>query len=246
MLLLLPTLTFQVIHEPVAVLANCYEPKQVVATLRGGETVAVNSSFAGADFPCYSVTVTREGAALRGYLSDITHPAVAAFERERRSVSAATVPGGPPRPAESGGSTKDEVVTEPAVYFPDVAGMEAGGKSIQLSRVQKKVTLVTFWNPANAGSLAAIKALGGLVAEFNLRGLGALGITNNPDKGKVNGALDDTPVNWPQLIDKSGLAERFHAAPGTTLVLDGDRRVVAAGTSAREIEKTVRALLAKP
>jgi hypothetical protein len=80
------------------------------------------------------------------------------------------------------------------------------------------------------------------------RGLRAVGISADPNTSHTRDAVDDMPMSWPQIPDRTGLAKKYGADPkaGTTLVLDSSHHIVAAGLAGPQLEQKVRQLLDQP
>ena len=117
---------------------------------------------------------------------------------------------------------------------------------VSLSGMKGRVIVVSFWSPKSGQSQSQLTSLLPVYNQLHNRGLAAVGISMDRDASKILAGLDDVTVGWPQIADRSGLAERYgvNAKVGKTFVLDSSHRVVASGPMGPELEKTIRKMLA--
>lgn len=196
----------------------------------------------------------RSGQSQTGYVLGETLPAIRDFVHLRERISEESARGDARRAREATIARTHE--REPAsesndplisTRFAEFAGRDALGNPVSLSGLKGLVTVVTFWSPDNAASIAELKHEKSLYSRFHRDGLAAVGVSMDP-RADITAALDDVSVPWPQMPDESGLAARYHVDPkvGKTFVLDADHRIVAAGPMGPEINEAVRKLMAAP
>jgi peroxiredoxin len=252
-LVLLAFLQVPSLAEPMR--SGCSPDDPLTATLSGNDQVAVEAARAGeSDKTCYRVVLTRSGQSSTGYVLGESLPQIAEFvrRRERESEKAAKaqarmalVP-----PVSKGPGADTPKSTNPFIdtKFEDFSGQEPNGKSINLSSLNGRAVIITFWSPKNHPSQDKLMQMMPLYSQFHKQGLSAVGVSMDPNPHHITAALDDITPGWPQIADQSGLAARYHVDPraGETFVLDASHRVVAAGPMGPEIEKAVRQLLAAP
>lgn len=225
-----------------------------------GDQVKVLLALAGWDQPCYKVTVAHDGTSLAGYVLGDTLPAIREFriQREKASVAAAEadarlIAEEAAEKAAAARKAADGTTAGPAnplisTQFEDFSARDSRGKTISLSGLKGRVTLVTFWSPKSTASQDQLMRAMPLYSQLHKSGLEAVGISMDPHSNQIDAALDDRSPNWPQVPDQAGLAAKYHVDPksGETFVLDASHRVVAAGPMGPEIEKAVRQLLTTP
>ena len=235
---------------------GCEEGDQELVQVTPEDTVQVISALAGSEKTCYKVTLTRHGTKTVGYVLGEALPAVAAFAHARERAAAASfeeqaqwrrLSSTSPKPApEKSRSTAGLPPNMPRT-FEDFSARDAVGNRTSLSGVGGRVVLVTFWSPGSPASIRQLVSLAPLFNQYKSSGLKAIGISADPDANRVLEALDDVTLGWPQIPDRSGLAARYgaNAKAGTTLVLNANHHIVAAGLSGSELEQKVRELLGR-
>jgi len=250
-LLVLALLQTALAGEPLR--SGCSPDNEQLATVGPSDQVQVLLAEAGWDSPCYKILVTRPDQNLTGYVLGNALPAIREFqhEREKASVAASEAQA---RLALAHATTKNSAETEPgktqdpsiSTQFGDFSGRDSNGKTVSLSGLNGRVTVVTFWSPKSASSQNDLMRVMPLYSQFHKNGLAAVGISMDPDGRQIGAALDDRSPTWPQMPDRSGLGAHYHvdARTGKTFVLDASHRVVAAGPMGPDIEKAVRQLLA--
>jgi peroxiredoxin len=234
--------------------SGCSSDDQQIASIAAGDRVRVEMALAGESQTCYKVTVSRQGESLTGYVWGESLPAVADFarRRERASVDAAEFEARKarevvPKVANNGEPIKplDPLVS---TQFADFSAKDARGKLISLSGLRGRVTVVTFWSPANKRSISQLESVMPLYNQYHASGLAAVGVSMDPKASRAWEALDDVSLPFAQVPDQSGLAARYNIDPraGKTLVLDASHRIVAAGPMGPDIVNAVHQLLDTP
>ena len=184
-------------------------------------------------------------------------PAVAAFVRQRENAAVTSFEGQDRWARLAAAQAKSRAKHDPAApngkpdmpaVFGNFSARDTKGKSISLSGLGGRVTLVTFWMPGSSPSIHQLLSIVPLYNEYKHSGLRAIGISADPNASRTLAALDDISLGWPQIPDHAGLAKQYDANPrtGTTLVLDSSHHIVAAGLAGPELEQKVRQLLELP
>ena len=233
---------------------GCEAGDQVIVQVRPEDTVQVISALAGSEQTCYKVALTRDGQKTVGYVVGEALPALAAFAhaRERaaaasfeaearwRHLSAARTQTAPDKSRSTAGLPPNMPRD-----FENFSGRDVAGNRTSLSGLGGRVVLVTFWSPGSPASVRQLVSLAPLFNQYKRSGLKAVGISGDPNPSRVLEALDDITLGWPQITDQSGLAARYgvNSKAGTTLVLDADHHIVAAGLTGPELDQKVRELL---
>jgi hypothetical protein len=252
-ILLLTLLQVAWASEPLR--SGCSPDDEQVALVGAADQIEVIGALAGDRGTCYKVAVTQNGERLLGYVLGAGLPAIAAFERQRRTFDEAAHEAearalATPPPSEESNSPTSTNATKPknAVYFEEFSARDANGKPVSLSGLNGRVTLVAFWSPNNPRSINQLASLLPLYNHLHGDGLAAIGVSMDPNPTHINAALDDVTLNWPQIPDRSGLAARYQIDPkaGGILVLDSLHHIVASGPMGPDIEKAVHQLLAAP
>jgi peroxiredoxin len=234
--------------------SGCSSDAQQIASIAGGDRVHVEMALAGESQTCYKVTITRQGEILTGYVWGESLPAVADFvrRREKASVEAAEFEARRAREAPAKLAINGEPVKPPdplvSTQFADFSAKDVSGKPVSLSGLNGRVTLVTFWSPANRSAVSLLESIMPLYNQFHTRGLAAVGVSMDPRASRVSEVLDDVTLPFAQVPDQGGLAARYNIDPraGKTLVLDASHRIVAAGPMGPDIVKAVHQLLDAP
>jgi len=233
-------------------LTGCDSAGPEIAQVRAADNLRIVSAIAGEGETCYEAVLKRDGNDTTGYLLGENSPAVQAFVRQREKAAVDSFQAQDewahlmakqaktPAPAVSG--------PKPGEVFEDFSARDLTGKSISLSGLGGRVTLVTFWSPRSPGSVNQLASLLPLFNQYRRSGLRAVGISADPNASHSWETLDDVTLGWPQIPDHAGLAAKYGADPkkGTTLVLDSSHHIVAAGLSGSDLEQKVRQLLAQP
>jgi peroxiredoxin len=213
------------------------------------DRVEVQTARAGeGDQTCYRVLLTRSGQL--GYVLGEALPAIATFvnRREKNSAEDAEAQARLAREAEE---AKTRQVTKPLLdpnlpsHFEDFTGVAPNGDRVNLSDLEGRAIVVTFWSPENRESQHQLESLLPLYNQFHKRGMAAVGVSMNRDASRIQEALDDVTLPWPQIADQDRLAAKYHVDPkaGQVFLLDASHNVIAAGG---DVEKAVRQLLDAP
>jgi peroxiredoxin len=248
--LLLPMAAAQSVRD------GCEAGGQEIVQAKPEDTVQVISALAGSEQTCYKVSLTRDGKKTVGYVLGEALPAVAAFAHAREKAAAASfeeearwrhLSSARPKPAPENSRSTAGLPPNMPRTFEDFSARDAVGNRTSLSGMGGRVVLVTFWSPGSPASTRQVVSLAPLFNQYKNSGLKAVGISADPNPSHILEALDDVTLGWPQIPDHTGLAARYgaNAKAGTTLVLDADRHIVAAGLSGPELEQKVRELLGK-
>jgi peroxiredoxin len=238
--------------EPVR--SGCSPDDPQIASAGPADTVKVETALAGGDQTCYRVVLTKsEQPPVLGYVLGERLPAISAFvhRREKASEESARAEAQRARLAVLPKTAGDPIKSnDPLVStkFDDFSGQDAMGKSISLSGLGGRVTVVSFWSPNHLATLSQITGMKHLYGQLHKSGLEAVGVSMDPHAERINDALDDIPVAFPQMPDRSGLAARYQVDPrlGKTFVLDASHRIVAAGPMGPDIVKAVHQLMDAP
>jgi peroxiredoxin len=240
----------------VALRSGCAVDDEQIAAIGASDSVQVVMALAGESQTCYKVTLHRSGEKLTGYVLGDSLPAIRVFihGRELASEAAADAEARLARDAEkrakAAEATKHGEPAKPpdpliSTKFADFSGRDITGKPFSLSGLNARVTLVTFWSPSDRSAMEGVRPL---YNWLHSKGLEAVGISTDPNLGRIWKALDDVNLPFAQVADTSGLAARYNVGPkgGKVLVLDQNHRIVAAGAMGPEITKAVRQALSAP
>lgn len=237
--------------------ATCDTASPEVAQVTPAQQARVVSAIAGGEQTCYEIVLRQDGEEITGYVLGEGLPAVAAFVRQRENAAVTSFEGQDRWARLAASQAKSLAKHHPAAasgkpdilaVFGNFSARDTTGKSISLSGLGGRVTLVTFWTPGSSTSIHQLVSIVPLYNEYKHRGLRAIGISADPNASHALAALDDIVLGWPQIPDQAGLAKQYDANPraGTTLVLDSSHHIVAAGLSGPELELKVRQLLEQP
>jgi peroxiredoxin len=242
--------------SPAALRSGCSPDDEQIAAISASDSIQVVTALAGDSQTCYRVTLKRSGEKLTGYILGDSFPAIQAFihGRELASEAAAEAETRSAREAEKRAKASEAAKNgEPAkapdplisTKFADFSGRDITGKPFSLSGLNGRVTLVAFWSPTDRSAMEGARPL---YSWLHSKGLEAVGISTDPNLGRIWKALDDVNLPFAQVPDTSGLAARYNVDPkaGKVLVLDQNHRIVAAGTMGPEITKAVRQALSAP
>ena len=233
--------------------SNCAPDAESIATVALADRIQVISALAGEGKPCYKITVSRPGQNLTGYVLGDALPAIREFERQREMASQAATEAqarlarAQAAPAQEKDKDKEsDKPKDPLISkeFANFSGIDSNGKAVSLSGLKGRVTLVSFW-PPNDGR-RQINQVMPLYNELHKNGLAAVSVSLDPNPAHLADAIDEAPVTWPLMADRSGLAAQYNvdSKAGKVFVLDSGHRIVAAGPMGPDIEKAVRQLMA--
>lgn len=248
-LLLLAAVQTALAAEPLR--SGCSSDDQQTSSIGPGERLRIDMALAGDSQTCYKVTIFRPGGNVTGYVLGESLPAVADFVRHRERASqeaakaeARAVPVPAPKSDKDGEPIKS---SDPLVstQFADFTAHDLRGKQVSLSSLKGRVTVVTFWSPANQRSMSQLESVMPLYNQLHSSGLAAVGVSMDPRPYRISQALDDVTLPFVQVTDPGGLAARYQVDPqaGKTFVLDANHRVVAAGPMGPDIVSAVHQLL---
>ena len=237
--------------------AGCAAAAPEVAQVTPAHQVRVVSAIAGGEQTCYEVVLRQDGKETTGYVLGEGLPTVAAFVRQRENAAVASFEGQDRWARLAASQAKSLAQRDPATAnrkpdMPDVfenfSARDTTGKSISLSGLGGRVTLVMFWSPGSSASVHQLISIMPLYNEYKHSGLRAIGISDDPNTPHALAALDDIILGWPQIPDRTGLAKKYgaDAKAGTTLILDSAHHIVAAGLTGSELEQKVCHLLQQP
>jgi len=240
--------------SPQSLRTGCDSGDQELEQAKPEDTVQVISALVGSEQTCYKVTLTRGGKKTVGYVLGESLPALAAFAHAREKAAAASfeeqdrwrhLSSLPAKPAKENRVAAAGLPPNMPRTFEDFSARDSIGNRTSLSGIGGRVILVTFWSPGSPASMRQLVSLAPLFNQYKSSGLKAIGISADPNPSHILEALDDVMLGWPQIPDRSGLAARYgaNAKAGTTLVLDADHHIVAAGLNGPELAQKVRELL---
>ena len=231
---------------------GCDSTAAVIAQIKATDGVRIVSAIAGEGETCYEAVLKRDGKETTGYILGENSPAVQAFVRQREKEAIASFRAQDEWAHLMAKQAKARVPaasgSKPTEVFEDFSARDLTGKSVSLSGLGGRVTLVTFWSPRSPASVNHLASLLPLFNQYKRSGLRAVGISADPKASDTWEALDDVTLGWPQIPDRAGLAKKYgaDAKAGTTLVLDSSHHIVAAGLSGPDLEQKVRQLLSQP
>jgi len=221
-----------------------------VATISADAKVEVRSSLAGYDKPCYAVTATVGGKAIRAYAHGNQLDAVVEFERQRAAAAAASMaavalsaPATPSAPAAS-------VPVEKPHYppFGDFSGLDMKGKGVSVHGLKGKVNLVCFWSPTSKPSFVDMLAVVRLYSQFKQQGVDALSVSLAGNLPALRDTLDDIHPEFRNIPNGFDIAARLHIDYDNlpkTYVLNDKFEVIASGLHGKAVEDLVKKLLAE-
>jgi peroxiredoxin len=230
--------------------AGCSPDDAIIATLGAQDRVEVQTARAGeGDQTCYKVLLTQTRQL--GYVLGEALPSIAAFvnRREKNSAEDAEAQARLAREAEEAKNRPATVkpLLDPHLpsHFEDFSGIAPNGDRVNLSDLEGRAIVVTFWSPEDRGSQHRLASLLPLYNQLHKRGMAAVGVSMDRDASRIQEALDDVTLPWPQIADQGRLAAKYHIDPkaGQTFVLDASHNVIAAGV---DVEKAVRQLIDAP
>jgi len=234
--------------------SGCSTDAREITSVGSGDRVEVEMAMAGVEETCYKITLVRPEGNVSGYVLGDSLPAVTAFVRRREKVSEESAAeearlllarlAVPKTDAKEPPKPVDPVIS---TQFEEFSGRDTHGKTVNLSGLKGRVTVVSFWSPKSTQSQNQLTSALALYNQFHRSGLAAVGVSMDPNPDHALAALDDVTLPWPQVADSSGMAARYNVDPkaGKTFVLDASHRVVAAGQMGPEMAKTIRELMSQ-
>jgi peroxiredoxin len=232
--------------QTVSLLKSCGDASDTVAALAPSDVVMVRYSMAGYSQVCYAVTATLDGKPVNGYLLGSTHPAVVEFEKEARThvpqLPPPPPPPAPPKPAADPNAPKDpgrDSVPAMPLAFAGFKALDYRGRTVDLDRMRAPNVVLYFWSPMDRSSVKKADSLDYLYGQYRQNGVEIVGISATG--ANLKRMAGEHEIIWPQVIDSGGIAAQYHVDPNKPyLLLDRDRNVVAAVTSALELEPAMR------
>jgi AhpC/TSA family len=221
----------------------CGESGAVVATIQASGAVRVEHGVLGESTPCYAVTLEQNGTTIRGYVSDVTLPAIVEFERKRALESRVAIPELPPATAKDAKKASEPPPTGPP--FEPWSGADIHGKRLQIGASNAKVTLLTFWSAASGAARRSAENIMSAEAEFRSKGVKVYGMAQAMNLGRLDYYMDDMGLDYPVVLDRQGLAAKYgaDASKGTTLVIDASNHIIASSSDPKAIHAAVVKLL---
>jgi hypothetical protein len=263
-LIALLTAAYACAQTPVAVplTKSCGSEAEAVATLRASDHVHVRYSFAGDAGTCYAVTATIDGTSVDGYLIGAAHPDIAAFEHEVRTQAVLIPPPPPPPPAApatpaiaakppAGGPTAKESasvakpITDAAkptveaapLSFAGFRAVAIDGWPVDLSRERAANVFIYFWSARSRASIRAVDLVESIYNTYYGRGVYVVGVGAAASLDQLKTAAAENELGGKQVLDRGGLAARYHVDPTKPfMVLDESRNVIAAASTAQALE----------
>jgi peroxiredoxin len=241
---LLFTLLFQTPPASVALLENCAEPEQALATLQAADAVRVRSAMAGGAGTCYAVTATVDGKAVDGYILGETLPAIVDFERQRRLVAlpAAEASSAMPAAAATAAAAPAPKERPHRAAFGDFSAVDLKGKPVRLKALQGKAVVICFWSPGSAASIRELLVVSRSYFEFHKQGLDVIAVSLSASREAIEDAFEGSTA-FPDIPDRYGISEQhgvsFDSLP-RTFILDQRHEIVAAGLHGAALKDAIR------
>ena len=233
-----------------------------MATVRSSDPVKIRYSFATESGACYAVTATIEGQTVNGYLAGgahsgngTAHPAIVAFEQEVRTHALEIpIPPAPPAPAPPAAPktaapavSKEAPQEAPApLSFAGFRAVDVNGNRVDLSTKRATNIVVYFWSARDKRDVKKAEPMDAVYDEFHRRGVDVVGVASAASAAQLRQVCRDNEVLWPVILDSGGIASRYRVDPAKPyLVLDQSRKVIAAVSSAGELDSVLRPLTAR-
>jgi hypothetical protein len=219
---------------------GCTEDSSIVANVEESDPIQVRHGIIGETLPCYAVSVTQSENEIRGYILGATLPAIQEFERRQALESRLSA-----TPAPVSEKKNPAASASMGPPFEPWAGTDIKGKQMRIGGGDAKVTLIAFWSSESVAGRRAAEILMKTESEFRAKGVQAYGLVDAPSLVRLNYRMDDMGLDYPQALDRQGLAARYNANPnqGTTLVIDASNHIVVASSNPAEIRAAVAKLL---
>ncbi len=229
-------------------LKTCSGGAETVATLHASDSVKVRFNYAGDAGNCYAVTATIGDRTVEGYLVGAGHPAITAFEKEVRSQPVRIPPAAPAAasiaPAGAGAAVKAVSVTAPAAEAAPAPLSFAGFRAtaidrwpVDLSHERAPNVFIYFWSARSRAGIRAIEAVGSIYETYHTRGVYVVGVGSAASVEQLKTAVAENELGGLQVLDRGGLAARYHVDPAKPfMVLDQSRNVIAAAPTAQDLQ----------
>lgn len=249
-------------------LKSCGEGAETVASVRSSDPVKIRYSFATESGACYAVTATIEGQTVNGYLAggahsgNGPHPAIVAFEQEVRTHALEIPIPPPPAPAPPAApktaAPQTAGIAAPAVSkeapqeapaplsFAGFRAVDVEGNRVDLSMKRATNIVLYFWSARDKSNVRKAEPMDVVYDEYHRRGVDVVGVASAASAAQLRQVCRDNEVLWSVILDSGGIASRYHVDPAKPyLVLDQSRKVIAAVSSAAELESVLRPLTAR-
>lgn len=230
--------------------SSCFDDADRLGEVSATDNVRVRyASVAGGTGGCYAVEVNKDGKTLTGFLVGASLPAIQQFESEvRKQKLLMPPPPPPPAPVETASAPAPSAKPEPPPAPPGpsslagLRGFDMYGRMVDLAAIPATHVIVYFWSPTNRKSTQVAEGMEGIYTHFSSpRKLEVVGVAATRDTDQLLRACQESEVVWPQILDRGGVANRFHVDPAKPyLLLDRSRKVVAAVSSPKELEAELR------
>lgn len=231
---------------------SCSTGADTIATLQAADALKIRYSFAGDNGTCYAVTATVGGNPVNGYLLGNAHPAIAAFEQDVRTQATLIpqpAPAPPPpaaaKPSQPPASQKPETAAaqpnpapvEQPISFAGFRAIGMNGENVDLSRQRAANVVIYFWSARSRAGIKAADSVESVYNTYHARGVYVVGVASAASVDQLKNACSENEVAWPQVLDRSGLAARYHVDPAKPfLLLDQSRSVIAAAATPQALQ----------
>ena len=228
-------------------LSSCFEDAERVSEVSSADAVRVRyASVAGAgNGKCYSVSVTKDGRSMNGFLVGAALPVIQQFESEmRKHVPEAPRP---VAPVEVASVKREEPVAPPEPPGPrtlaGLRGWDIYGRSVDLNAMSEPNVVVYFWSANDRRSMRTAEMMDYIYGQYRSKKLEVVGIATAESAEQLRKACEQHEVVWPQILDQGAIAKQYQVnAAKPYLVLDSARKVIASVASPKEIEIELRKL----
>ncbi len=219
-------------------MTNCFADGEQIAEVTSADIIKVRyASAAGGVKPCYAVQLSKEGKFLTGFLVGATLPVIERFESDIRKDVPQIPPPPPPPQVASAAAPEPEPEPPGPTTLSGLRANDLNGNPVDLSTMPEKNLVVYFWSASDKKGISAADAMEGIHAQFAApQKLEFVSIATARTFDQYKRASEGAEVTWPQILDRSKLADRYHVNPSKPiLILDRKRNVVAAVANPREL-----------
>ena len=223
--------------------AGCAANAEEVARLKQGDPVKIRYALAGADRPCYAVSVELNGTKVQGYVWAEALTGLDEFEQARRAASASSrlviKPG--ESPARPGTSNRQPVALPPLSAQGPVpafsfSALDTPGQIYTNDSLRGKTYLIDFWATWCPPCRATMPDLHRIYAQYKYQNFEVLSVSfDNAAEDVAKFRRSEWRMPWLHAFvsgaAKAEASQRFgvHGIPRAFLV-DREGRVVASGT----------------
>jgi peroxiredoxin len=231
------------------ILEECSAQAPVRATIAAGDPLQVHFGVDQDEGRCYSVTATKNGQNVKGYLMGADHPAVVMFLKRREEVATQRV--GPPPPPSPPPPPAPAVPPEPVEpplpepdYFEDFRAPTVQGESFLLSRLRGKAFVVYFWSSKSPQFQKDADTFHYVWEQYHAKGLEMVGINVDGNVEAAQNFCNENEMVWTNVMDRGKLAKTYGATKFPAIyILDGEQKVIGQGIHASEMEGRIKGLL---